>query len=174
LKGTAAPEQPAAPAWPAPTALPVIRTSAVRAVAVAGRTRAGPAAKAEQVAFLAELAAAADPGRRRAALAETELEAKSACIPMADGAGILAGRREAFERVAALIRQSAAAWRAEEAKRGRIKAAFLWASTELWLARLEGIALALDQQVNALRTQEAAGQKAPPAPKTRGKAKNRR
>jgi hypothetical protein len=75
--------------------------------------------------------------------------------------GLAAGRREAVELSAAGLRLRIAEFRAEEAKRGTILAAMLWAVTEGWIARLEAVASELEQQAAGLRAKQAA---LPPTP----------
>lgn len=91
-------------------------------------------------------------------------------------AGVAAGRREAVEQLAASLRKKIAAYRLEEARRGRLTSALLWSVTETWIGRLEGLAAELEQHVARLRMDEAgleiARPKAPrPAAKKRARAR---
>lgn len=89
-------------------------------------------------------------------------------------AGVLAGRREVFERTAALVRKNAALWRAEEANRGVVLSALLASTTETWMARLEALAAHCDEQARAVRAQEEAPSVPVSPPRSRAKKRNRK
>lgn len=86
-------------------------------------------------------------------------------------AGIITGRREMAERAALELRRRIAAWRAEEEQQqgffGRARAAFLWAVTERWCRRIEGLAATLEAEGLRLRSEEVEARRRAEQPKRR-------
>lgn len=77
--------------------------------------------------------------------------------------GVATGRRETAERVVGELRKAVATWRASEAKPSSglgaaLRAAFFWAVTERWCARLETLAAQVDSDLAQLRTAEQQAQ----------------
>jgi hypothetical protein len=85
--------------------------------------------------------------------------------------GEIAGRRQAFEHIAAQLRRKLTAWREAEAKRNPVVAALLWSINELWRTRLEAFAAELDGWVGVVRAQEADLAKSAAAARARPKRK---